>query len=267
MLKQEIKRAIINPRFFCTAALILIFMLASSYPNSWGALGNTSDLSPSGIEELKQEYYNMYTAWHSAFNYGKDFFPLFITIPFVFSYVQERENHFSYLIQTRAGKHRYARNKFLAVGIAGSLVMIIPELIFDGIMNGITSKAVLSDAVTFHYYFGRQQLQIPLYSQLPLSILVHGLLGFSLACFGLGIATFFKKQISVYFSVYALFIIYEIMIQNIGRKHWLSLTYIYFIGHGNFNLLYTNVTLLCFLIVGISCFWLNEMRQYRGIGQ
>lgn len=268
MFYNELKRSICNKRFIIVGILSLILMFFSSYQDSWSiCIGDTSDVTKQGLESLKTFYLNQYRVWSSGFGFSKILFPLFIALPFVYSYVEESENKFSFFIMSKAGGKRYYVTKIITVGISGGLILVIPEIVYDILISFFARYEMIDGLRIYSIRIGDINYTPSILGAMLLSALIHFLFGFSFACLSLGISTFSKKKVSVYFSIYAIYLAYDIMITSIVKNSGFSITAIYDLIHiENYNLFTVGFMMIAMVALGICIFIFHIQKEKGKIG-
>ena len=263
MFIKEIKRSVINIRFLGVVILSVIFMFLSSKDSSWGnVIGNTSDLTSSQLETLKEIYLNRYLIWSKGYFYIKSLFPLAIGLPYIYSYVCERENNASLFIKMRSGIKKYNFSKFLAGGISGALVLALPELIYNLLILLFARNEVSTHISLEPIYWKNHLIQMSLNTRVYFTIGMHLLFGFSFACFAQGISTFFKNKISVYFGLFGIYLIYDIIVTSIVNIPYISITNTYDVLYQQYNIFSSLIVMLVMVIIGSILFKINEIKAF-----
>lgn len=259
MMRKEIKRAIINVRFLGVVLVVLVFMFYGSKDDTWGnVIGDHSDISESQLQQLKQIYWNAYYVWSEGFVFIKSFFPLIISLPYVYTYVKERENKSMYLGIIRAGKRKYCFTKFAATAISGALALIIPECLYTGIVFAVFPKGKVADLGLGNLSFAGKTLSMSMDQRVIFTLVLHFVFAFAFAVFSQGVATCLKNRISVYFGVYAVYLVYDILISSIPAVAKYSIVGVYDLLYNNWDFLNAIYVIVGLGFMGVVIFYLRD---------
>ena len=127
-------------------------------------------------------------------------FPLLVTIPYGWSYCEEKNNGYNRVMTVNAGSRNYLFAKYIAAFWSGALAMVVP-LLFNFFISSLFFPAVLPEPIycttngIFYY-----SLMSTIYYSMPLLyvfvyLLIDFIFGGLIACMSFAIACFVKYRI------------------------------------------------------------------------
>ncbi len=260
MLKNELRRALFNKRFWILVIVGLFFLFYISYRDAWGGCVRLSDdITAEQLEQLRDTYWNSSLVWKSGFLFYKDFFPFFIVVPFLYSYTAEKVNKSAYMMIIRAGKKKYYASKFLATGISGSLVIMIPEIVYTIIVYSVFRDTKVPDWVfDSKFFFAGTELEPSVAGRVIICLLIHMVFTFSYAILAMGLSSFFKNRIGVYLGSYLIYLFAEILLScNEMTAKYMSMG-IYWCTVFDTDILRALLIMFGMICVGIGAFCVHE---------
>lgn len=262
MLKKELYRAFFNKRMALIIILSLSLLYFSAYKNFLNSFyfidKNADDLTPEALSDILEIGSNTYHIWYQSYSFLQMLFVLIAVYPFASSYVYEKNVGFHYLCIIRCGHFNYRFKKLLATGIAGGMALFIPSLVYLGAIslffnNQILSKFEFQPSGLFSNIF----IQSP-FSYIMIVLIMHFVLGFSIAIFAMGVTSFSSKIILVYVIPFALYLTFDILLSNISGLDKFTLTSMYYLMSSEevkfANFLIVNAILI---LVGALTFYFN----------
>ncbi len=268
MLRRELTRAIFNKRM----ALVIMVMFILCYFSAYSSLLSThffidreaDDLTAENLKYLLEVGGNTYHIWLNGFHYTQIIFVLAAIYPYAASFVDEKRGHFHYFSIIRMGHLKYRMFKLFANGIAGGLALCIPNVLFFLVMSVFFENKIL-----YPFEFRPDGLMGDLFVLNPLLyilfvLVIHFVLGFSIAMFAMGITSFFSKIVYVYAISFALYLTFDIFISNLDELQKFALTKIYYVKssidlHGS-DVVIVNLLLI---VTGLIACYLNSKWELK----
>lgn len=255
---QELRRGIFNKWNIVIVIFIVTFMFLNAYYSGWKT--GLSAMSASDILNLEDKIYfaqyfgNTYIVWFDAFYSMSIFAPILLIIPYIFSYREELNNKFRYLMIARKGYNKYILTKFISILISGLVVVIFSELLFYCVTYFFTYD--MTNPELFENFV---RYRLDWFQSNPFGYFVHILLlryvyYIAILVFGIGITSFIKSKIAIIVTPFLTITILDVILP----KSYAPITMIKPYSYDYFN--YVNFAILTFILlfVGISAFVLNE---------
>lgn len=210
LLKLEISKAL-NNKFFIASVIVGCLITTASLIYNVKLYQNELE-SMSSLPTSSTVTYNPSAAVYTVFNHwvgGEPFslgsalyffvFPLLVTIPFGWSYCEEKQRGYHKLVSVYGGKKSYFLAKYFAVGLSGGLAMVIP-LMFNFLLATLFFPVVTPNVIyDIHYgVFGSSLMSTLFYTRPFLYLFFYLSIDFFycglLACMSLGITSFIKHK-------------------------------------------------------------------------
>lgn len=204
MLRMELYKALKNKLFYISiviGCIITIFSFVYNlgmYQNEL-LMRNTAEANPMYAAS------SLFNLWMGGepFSLGTSVyffvFPLLVTIPYGWSYCEEKQCGYIRMVTVRSGKTAYFLSKYVAVFLSGGLAMVIP-LVFNFLLSAMffpavmpmpiycTTNGIFFDSLLSMLYYSKPFLYVLIY--LCIDFLFSGLI----ACLSYGAASFVKHR-------------------------------------------------------------------------
>lgn len=132
---NEIKRGLFSKKSLILFIFILIIILATCFTSTgWKtyhmSIGNDlADVDLSEINYIRNLHGNVFKLWKSSLYTFKILLPLLLMIPYIMTYIDERNSKYRYYINIRGNKCSYLFNKIVATVLSTIFVIFIAEII------------------------------------------------------------------------------------------------------------------------------------------
>lgn len=259
---KELKRAIFNYRFLFVILLSLIMFGLSSYHSVWmSALKapSATDLNDAGRKFVLSISANKYNIWTKSFRTTSILFPILISLPYLFSYADERENNFRYFMYSRQGIKKYLTNKVNAICISGGLVLFIPQIMYSLVLS------IVARPVIYYPFDYRAIGLIPsLYDSNPelyilMTAIIHFVFGYAFTAFAIGVTSFFKNKATLLIMPFISTLIFDMTVSLLLKQEGIGIFSAYkfmHIGNYTFKLLISTCIVIylmgLFIIIGVE---------------
>lgn len=201
IVKLEIQKAIKNKLFVISVLLgCAITILSLIYQV------NVSDLDfMSNGRNPMIAAYTVFSTWigGDGFSLGASvyffIFPLLISIPYGWSYCEEKRNGYMGAVVVRAGKTPYFLSKYVAVFLTGGLTMVIP-LIFNFLLTMLFFPVAMPQPIysTVYGIFSNSLMSVLFYTHPFIYVFFYLCLDFVycglLACICLAVSTWIRQK-------------------------------------------------------------------------
>lgn len=212
-IKLECKKAMVNKLFFivvflgCTITIFSLIPFLQSYYRDMDMLKHIAEES-TYVRNFNMPIETLFNHWiggegiSSGSVYYFFLFPILVSIPYGWSYCEERRSGYIKNMVIRTGKGRYFLSKYIALFLCGGLVMVIP-LLFNFLLTAmfvpaitpdpyyIVNYGILSASFLSMFYYTKPFLYVFLY------LLVDFIYGGLIACMCFAFTAFIKNRVVV----------------------------------------------------------------------
>lgn len=205
IFKMEIRKALRNKFFYISiliGCVITMFSLAYNIEIYQVDMANQT-----GTSNPMYGASNLFNRWIGGepFSLGTAayffLFPLLVSVPYGWSYCEEKQSGYVRLVAVYSGKSRYFLSKYAAVWLSGGLAMIVP-LIFNFSLSLLFFPVVMPDPVycTSNGVFYGSFLSIIYYSNPFLYVFLYLCIDFIfaglIACIGYVVSCFSRHRVA-----------------------------------------------------------------------
>lgn len=205
IFKMEIRKALRNKFFYIS---ILIGCVITMFSLAYNIEIYQVDMSnQTGTSNPMYGASNLFNRWIGGepFSLGTAayffLFPLLVSVPYGWSYCEEKQSGYVRLVAVYSGKSRYFLSKYAAVWLSGGLAMIVP-LIFNFSLSLLFFPVVMPDPVycTSNGVFYGSFLSIIYYSNPFLYVFLYLCIDFIfaglIACIGYVVSCFSRHRVA-----------------------------------------------------------------------
>lgn len=150
-VKLEVTKALKNRSFYISLFLGCCIALSAFLSDMRIHNVNLSVMQSESVNPMYQVS-SLFNLWIGGepFSLGSTIyffvFPLLVTIPYGWSYCEEKNSGYTRLMIVQSGKRNYFLSKYIAVFLAGALAMLIP-LLFSFLISALFFPAVLPSPI------------------------------------------------------------------------------------------------------------------------
>lgn len=257
---QELKRAIFSKWNILLIFFVLGMMCINAYYNGWNTALNikrATDISNYEDVLFYEKYFgNTFRVWSDSYYMIQALAPIILIVPYILSYINEKNNKFRYFMIAREGSKKYLFNKIIAIAISGTLLLGFSEFLFYFITYFITLPSTeleyIKDLIRYKEALFIAQ---PIF-YFTLLLLLHIIYYFAFTIFAVGISSIFKKKSAVIMIPFLLVAILDLVLPislqpNVVMQPNIST---------NFTLKNYVILILAYITVGMICYVLNEKK-------
>lgn len=259
-MKNELKRALLNKRNFLILVLIVFLMFANAYYSGWNtSLGvyRSDDIDNMNDKKYIAQYFgNTYRVWFSSFSTVSIFAPVLLVVPYIFSYREEIDNNFRYMMISRESKFKYSVQKILSIALSGTFLLMISEILFY-----LLSYRFTYHIISMEFLEGIVSYKTHLFMSAPFKyfviiIILRALYYFSLAIFSVGITSFIETKIAILIVPFLVITIFDTLLP----QRFAPFVMIRPNGYEEFNILIYFVFISALFSIGIITYFIHEKK-------
>lgn len=263
VMKWELERAI----FSRWNILLIFFILGIMFINAYNGGWNTALHVMNAVDIVNQEdkiyfakyYGNTYRVWSDSYYMLQALTPILLGVPYILSYINEKNNRFRNFMIIREGRKKYLFNKLLSITLSGAIILGFSEFLFYFITYFLTSPST-----NFEYVDGLIKYKNALFMSKPVFyfaviLLLHIIYYFSFGIFAVGITSVLKRKSAIIIMPFLLVAILDLVLPVVLQPNVIMQPN----KSSHFSLVNFLILDLVYVIVGVICYTLNEKRIRR----
>lgn len=264
-MKQELKRAIFNKFNILLIFLIIGLMFINTYYAGWNTALNikkATDISKYEDILFYAKYFgNTFRVWSNSYYMIQALAPIILIVPYILSYINEKNNRFRYFMIAREGSKKYLFNKIIAIAISGTLLLGFSEFLFYFITYFFTSPSTKSEYIKDLIYYNEDFFISKPILYFVIIFLLHIVYYFAFTIFAVGITSILKRKTAVIIVPFLLVAIFDLVLPVPLQPNVVMQPN----KNSNFTLTNYAIIILLYIIVG-SIFYIQSEKRYKKQG-
>lgn len=220
---QELKRAIFSKWNIFLILFLLGMMFINAYYDGWNTalhVNKATDISNYDDILFYEKYFgNTFRVWSASYYMIQVLVPIVLIVPYILSYINEKNNRFRNFMIAREGSKKYLFNKIVAIAISGTLLLGFSEFLFYFITYFFTSPSTDLKYVKDLINYNEKLFIAKPFFYFVLLLMLHIIYYFAFTICAVGITSILKRKSAVIITPFLLIAILDLILPTSIQLH------------------------------------------------